>query len=146
MKYCLGDVGRKLCHITGGQSRAPGMPDKDHLLDADLLPDRFQISDGTRDRVVPQMGQKSGKTASRLIVEKDSESVGCEAAIDILIEWTLSHPRSTMQVDDGFGLYRNSLWRIVLAVGDHRSSRQLPVLGVRIRNSFREMGSRGPQH
>src|SRR5580693_661814 len=109
------------------------MPDENHLFDANLLPYGFQIGDGTGDRVIPQMWQKTGKTASRLIIEKDAEPVGCEATIDVLIEGDLSPPRPTMQVDDGFGLHRNSLWWVVLAVGDHRSGRQSPVLGVRVR-------------
>ena len=115
------------------------MPDENHLFDSDLLPYGFQIGDRAGDGVIPQMRQKTGKAASRLIVEKDSESAGCETAVDFLIERSLSRPWPTVEVDDSFGPDRNSLRGIVLTLGNHRSGRQLPVLSVRVRNNLSEM-------
>src|SRR5579872_472761 len=92
------------------------------------------------------MWQKAGETASCLIIEKDSKSIGCKAAVDVLIKGTLSHSGPAVQIDDGFGLHRDSLWRIELAVGNPRSGRQLPVLCVRVRDSFGKMRTRRPQY
>ncbi len=94
------------------------MPNKDHFVYTDFLPYRFQIGHGAVDCVIPQMWQKAGETASRLIIKKDFKSIGCKAAVDVLIKGTLSHSGPAVQIDDGFGLHRDSLWRIELAVGN----------------------------
>src|SRR5215470_15767708 len=60
----------------GGEQPAVGVPDQDHLVGADELPDLLEVADVAADAVAGRVGQAAGAAGAELVVDVDVEPVG----------------------------------------------------------------------
>jgi hypothetical protein len=62
--------------VMRGEQAAVGVPDEDHPVGTDQLPDLLEVADVTGDGVTGRVGQPAGAARAQLIVDVDIEPAG----------------------------------------------------------------------